>query len=148
MTEPLLTMFTIGFTRKSARTFFSMLRNAGVATLIDVRLNNSSQLAGYSKRDDLAFFCETVLGIRYQHVTALAPTQAMLDRFRKSDAGWRAYETEFLALMRERRIEADARAMFDRACLLCAEPTADHCHRRLVAEYLQRAWRNVEIVHL
>jgi uncharacterized protein (DUF488 family) len=147
MTEP-LTMFTIGFTRKSARTFFTQLKQVGVSALLDVRLNNSSQLAGYTKRDDLTFFCEAILGVAYTHMTQLAPTQAMLDRFKKGDGGWRRYEQEFLALMRERRIEQLPRERFANACLLCAEPTADHCHRRLVAEYLQRAWPSVEIVHL
>jgi uncharacterized protein (DUF488 family) len=148
MTQPQLTMFTIGFARKNARTLFTLLKEAGVSALLDVRLNNSSQLAGYTKRDDLAFFCETVLGIAYTHVTELAPTQEMLEQFKKRDGAWRRYEEAFLALMRERRIERLPRELFANACLLCAEPTADHCHRRLVAEYLQRAWGEMEIIHL
>jgi uncharacterized protein (DUF488 family) len=147
MTEP-LTIFTIGFARKSARTLFTLAKEAGVSALLDVRLNNSSQLAGYTKRDDLSFFCETVLGIGYRHMTALTPTQAMLDRFKKGGGTWHCYEEEFLALMRERRIERLPREQFANACLLCAEPTADQCHRRLVAEYLQRAWQRVDVVHL
>jgi uncharacterized protein (DUF488 family) len=141
-------MFTIGFARKNARTFFTLLNEAGVSALLDVRLNNSSQLAGYTKRDDLAYFCETILGISYRHMTELAPTQDMLDRFKKGDGAWRRYEEEFLALMHQRRIEQLPRELFANASLLCAEPTADQCHRRLVAEYLQRLWPGVEIVHL
>jgi uncharacterized protein (DUF488 family) len=147
MTER-LTIFTIGFTRKTARTFFTRVKEARASALLDVRLNNSSQLAGYTKRDDLAFFCETVLRIPYRHATELAPTREMLDRFKMGDGTWQRYEEEFLALMRERRIEQLPRELFANACLLCAEPTADQCHRRLAAEYLQRAWRDVAIVHL
>jgi uncharacterized protein (DUF488 family) len=148
MTEPKMTLWTIGFARKSARAFFTRLEEAGVSALLDVRLNNSSQLAGYTKRDDLAFLCETVLGIAYRHMTDLAPTPVMLDQFKKGDGAWRRYEEEFLALVRERRIEQLPRELFANACLLCAEPTADNCHRRLVAEYLQRAWGDIEIIHL
>ena len=148
MTQPPVTMFTIGFARKGARTFFTLLKSAGVSALLDVRLHNSSQLAGYTKRDDLAFLCEAVLGITYRHVTELAPTQEMLDRFKRHDGGWRRYEDDFLALMRERRIEQLPRELFAKACLLCAEPTADHCHRRLAAEYLRQAWHDITIVHL
>jgi uncharacterized protein (DUF488 family) len=141
-----MTVFTIGFTRKSAREFFSLLKDAGVQRLLDIRLNNTSQLAGFTKRDDLAFFCE-LMGIEYRHLPELAPTQPLLDASRRSGA-WEEYERKFLALMRLRKIEEMPHELFDRACLLCSEAGPEHCHRRLVAEYLKEAWGEPAIVHL
>ena len=141
-----MTIYTIGFTRKSARTFFTLLKDAGVRRLLDIRLNNLSQLAGYTKRDDLAFFCES-MGLEYRHLTELAPTQPMLDASRQG-GGWAQYEREFLALMRSRRIEELPRDLFAGACLLCSEPTPEHCHRRVVADYLASRWPAVSIHHL
>ncbi len=142
-------VFTIGFTKKSAREFFDRLRRPGLRRLLDVRLNNVSQLAGFSKRDDLLYFCEAILSIQYLHLPELAPTQAMLDDFRKNHAEWTDYETKFLSLMAERKVQNSlAREVIDGGCLLCSEPTPEHCHRRLVAEYLQRQWGDVEIEHI
>lgn len=142
-------IFTIGFTRKSAREFFGKLRRPGLSRLIDVRLNNVSQLAGFSKRDDLSFFCESILSIQYLHLPELAPTQEMLDGFKKNHCDWGQYEAKFLALMAERKVEENLdRAMIDRGCLLCSEPTPEHCHRRLVAEYLNEKWGDVEVEHI
>ena len=141
-----MTIYTIGFTRKSARTFFTLLKDAGARRLLDIRLNNLSQLAGYTKRDDLAFFCES-LGIGYRHLLELAPTQPMLDASRQG-GGWEHYERDFLELMRSRRVEELPRELFDGACLLCSEPTPVHCHRRLAAEYLRQHWGGVSIIHL
>ncbi|HWJ48102.1 MAG TPA: DUF488 domain-containing protein [Candidatus Udaeobacter sp.] len=142
-------IFTIGFTKKPAREFFEKLRRPGLARLIDVRLNNVSQLAGFSKRDDLGFFCESILSIQYLHLPQLAPMQEMLDEYKKKRGDWSAYEAKFLTLMAERKVEEQLdRAMIDGGCLLCSEPTPEHCHRRLVAEYLQKAWGDVEIEHI
>ena len=142
-------IFTIGFTKKSAREFFGMLRRPGLRRLIDVRLNNVSQLAGFSKKDDLQFFCETILSIEYLHLPELAPTQEMLDGFKKNHGAWTEYEAKFLALMVERKVETTlSRSELDGGCLLCSEPTPEHCHRRLVAEYLEAKWDDVEIEHL
>jgi uncharacterized protein (DUF488 family) len=142
-------VFTIGFTKKSAREFFGKLRRPGLARLLDVRLNNVSQLAGFSKRDDLLYFCEAILAIQYVHLPELAPTQAMLDEFKKNHGDWSDYEEKFLSLMAERKVEDTvAREVIDGGCLLCSEPTAEECHRRLVAEYLQRKWGDVEIEHI
>lgn len=142
-------LFTIGFTKKSAETFFTTLREAEVKRLIDVRLNNVSQLAGFSKRDDLAYFARALCGIEYAHEPELAPTQEILDAFKKNKGAWEDYERNFLALMAERHIESKFQPdEFDGACLLCSEETPEHCHRRLVAEYLQGKWRGVEIQHL
>lgn len=140
---------TIGFTKKSAERFFSLLKASGAKRLVDVRLNNVSQLAGFTKKDDLAYFLREICGMSYVHVPLLAPTQALLDQFKKLRGQWSTYETEFLALMRERAIETHvAREIMDGACLLCSEDTPEHCHRRLVGEYLRSAWGDVELVHL
>ena len=142
-------IFTIGFTKKSAETFFTRLKDAGVKRLVDVRLNNISQLAGFTKRDDLRFFTRAICGIEYFHVPELAPTQDILDAFKKQKGDWDLYERQFLDLMTSRRIEESAsREMLDGGCLLCSEEKPQHCHRRLVAEYLRGKWGDVEIQHL
>jgi uncharacterized protein (DUF488 family) len=142
-------LFTIGFTKKSAETFFTKLLQAGVKRLIDVRLNNNSQLAGFSKRDDLAYFLKAIAGIDYVHLLDLAPTQDLLDRYKKADKDWPAYERDFLRLIADRKIEQSiSRDLLDGGCLLCSEDRPHHCHRRLVAEYLRDQWGNVEIEHL
>jgi uncharacterized protein (DUF488 family) len=142
-------VFTIGFTKKSAREFFGKLRRPGLARLLDVRLNNISQLAGLSKRDELRYFCEAILSIQYLHMPELAPTQAMLDEFKKNHGDWSDYEVKFLGLMAERKVEETvAREVIDGGCLLCSEPTPEKCHRRLVAEYLRSKWGDVEIEHI
>ncbi len=142
-------LFTIGFTGKSAEQFFTLLQNAGVRLLIDTRLNNVSQLAGFTKRKDLEYFLRAIGGIGYVHDTELAPTADILDPYKKKSMTWDEYETRFNELLEQRAIAAHREpADFDRACLLCSEPTPEHCHRRLVGEYLKRAWPEVEIHHL
>jgi uncharacterized protein (DUF488 family) len=140
---------TIGFTKKNAEEFFGRLRAAGVKRILDVRLNNTAQLAGFSKRDDLKFFTKEVLGAEYVHLPMLAPTQEMLDEYRKEKRAWEVYEKRFLELMREREIEKQLEpGMVDGGCLLCSEDKPHQCHRRLVAEYLKEKWGGVEIEHL
>lgn len=142
-------IFTIGFTKKSAETFFTRLRNAGVRRLVDVRLNNVSQLAGFTKKEDLRYFTKALCGIEYVHVPALAPTADILDAYKKRKGDWALYERQFLDLMRSRRIEEIVSAdMLEGGCLLCSEEKPDHCHRRLVAEYLKGEWGAVEIEHI
>ena len=142
-------IFTIGFTRKPAEIFFTRLREAGVKRLVDVRLNNVSQLAGFAKREDLRYFCKTICGIDYLHLQELAPTQEMLDAYKKQKGDWNIYARLFLTLMGERRIEETvSREILDEACLLCSEELPEQCHRRLVAEYLQQKWDSVEIEHI
>ncbi len=145
-----MTIFTIGFTKKTAELFFTRLQEAGVRRLLDVRLNNVSQLAGFSKRDDLRYFARAICGIEYTHLPELAPTAEILDPFKKHKNGdWALYERQFLDLMRARRVEEIIpRDLLDGGCLLCSEETPEHCHRRLVAEYLQERWPNVEIIHI
>lgn len=142
-------VYTIGFTQKSAQKFFSLLRRADVKRVVDVRLNNSGQLAGFSKKDDLIFFLKELCGIDYVHVPELAPTKDILDTYKKHKGSWAVYEEEFLSLMEKRRIdEAVARDVVDQGCLLCSEHKPHHCHRRLVAEYLARKWGQLETQHL
>lgn len=142
-------LYTIGFTHKSAEDFFSRLRNAGVKRVVDVRLNNTGQLAGFSKRDDLKFFTKSILGADYLHLPILAPTQPMLDQYKKEKRGWNTYEESFLHLIAERAIEKNVQPeLLEDACLLCSEDKPHQCHRRLVAEYLAKHWGNLEIHHL
>ncbi|WP_370327554.1 DUF488 family protein [Euzebya sp.] len=143
------TLYTIGFTRSSAEDFFGRLRDAGVTRLLDIRLNNRSQLAGFSKAGDIEFFLRELVGADYEHRPDLAPTQDLLKGYRGGDVGWEPFADAFLDLMAERRIEESDRTRFEGgAVLLCSEPTADRCHRRLVAEYLAERWSDLEIAHL
>ena len=142
-------VYTIGFTKKSASYFFETLRQSGAKRLVDVRLNNVSQLAGFAKKDDLEYFLNQICRMQYLHLPELAPTRELLDAYRKEHRDWDTYRREFLALMEERRIaRMPIKRAINNACLLCSEDTPEHCHRRLVAEYLQQHWGNVEIVHL
>jgi uncharacterized protein (DUF488 family) len=144
-------IFTIGFTKKSAAQLFGALRDAKIEHLLDVRLNNVSQLAGFTKRDDLAFFVRELCHAAYRHELMLAPTQTMLDDYKKGDGSWLQYERAFLTLMADRQIEKCVdRTLFEtaRTVLLCSEPTAERCHRRLVVEYLADKWGGVAAVHL
>jgi uncharacterized protein (DUF488 family) len=142
-------LFTIGFTHKKAQAFFEKLRNAGVKRVIDVRLNNVSQLAGFSKKDDLKYFLHAIAGIDYVHMPDLAPTQELLDTYKKQKGDWSAYERDFLGLMRQRRIESTVpKNLLEEGCLLCSEDKPHHCHRRLVAQYLQEHWGGIEVQHI
>ena len=142
-------ILTIGFTKKSAERFFETLTKAGAKRVVDVRLNNVSQLAGFAKKDDLAYFLDQICHIDYRHVPMLAPTKEMLDGYKKNGGSWDDYERKFLNLMAKSRIEEKLnRELLEDACLLCSEDKPHHCHRRLVAEYLKEHWGDVEIEHL
>src|SRR5580704_16453758 len=133
-----MTLFTIGFTKSGAERFFTRLQRAGAKRLVDVRLHNVSQLAGFAKRDDLRYFLKAICGIDYAHRPELAPTDGLLDAYKKQGGDWSTYEENFLDLMRERRIEQTIpQDALDGSCLLCSEDKPHHCHRRLVAEYLR-----------
>ncbi len=144
-----MTIYTIGFTKKSAERFFRLLQNSGAKRLVDVRLNNVSQLAGFAKRDDLQFFLREICDIDYVHMPLLAPTQEMLDEYKKGGGDWHLYERRFLELMASRSIEDEISPdVLEGACLLCSEHKPHKCHRRLVAEYLRDCWGEVAIEHL
>jgi uncharacterized protein (DUF488 family) len=142
-------VFTIGFTKKNAEQFFTRLKQHGLVRLIDVRLNNVSQLAGFTKKDDLRFFLREINGIDYVHWADLAPTKDILDEYKKNGGDWSAYEQKFMELMTRRKIEEKVpKELVDGGCLLCSESEPEYCHRRLVAEYLRSRWNNLEIIHL
>lgn len=143
-------IYTIGFTQTTAEHFFGRLRAAGVKRLLDVRLNNSSQLAGFAKARDLAYFVRELLDAGYEHHPQLAPTREILDEYRKRKGDWDVYERAFIDLMAVREIErTHSPSQFEvPTALLCSEATAERCHRRLVCEYLSEHWPDVHAVHL
>lgn len=145
-------IYTIGFTQRSAADFFGILRNQNIGQLVDVRLHNVSQLAGYSKRDDLAFFLRELCDAAYLHEPLLAPEPEMLSAYRTRQISWQAYEMAFRSLMARRSIESTVDVATWRAIptvLLCSEPTAERCHRRLVVDYLcDHGWSDLMAVHL
>jgi len=144
-------LYTIGFTKKTAETFFELLREHGIQRLVDIRVNPKGQLSGFAKQNDLPYFLNTLVdGCKYQHVPDLAPTKEILKNYRE-DKDWAIYTKRFDALMDERGFPGKLRKQAfseEATCLLCSEETADHCHRRLVAERLASSWADVEIIHL
>lgn len=149
MMNPNTTVHTIGFTKKTASEFFALLRKSGTKRIIDVRLNNVSQLAGFSKRDDLRFSLKEICDIDYIHEALLAPTKDILDAYKKHKGDWDIYEPAFLELMKTREIEKRINPkIMQGGCLLCSEDKPHHCHRRLVVEYLNQHWGEMEIRHL
>ncbi len=142
-------LYTIGFTKKNAQAFFSKLKKAGVTKLIDIRLNNVSQLAGFAKRDDLSYFLRQICDCDYKHMPLFAPTKEILDAYKRKLIDWDEYVTLFNKLIRDRSIENKVSIEeLNNACLLCSEPTPEMCHRRLVAEYLRDKIDGIEIKHL
>jgi len=144
---------TIGFTGKTAEEFFTLLSNAGVQQVIDIRQNRSGQLSGFSKHPDLCFFLKEIAGIEYLHEPLLAPAPEFLKKYRRTK-DWNSYEAEFLAAMKERDVPAsvETSSWSPRISLLCSEPGPEKCHRRLVADLLAAFWceqgHAVEIRHL
>jgi uncharacterized protein (DUF488 family) len=143
-------IYSIGFTQKSACEFFGALKAHGIKRLLDVRLNNTSQLAGFAKQGDLAYFLGEICGMAYEHEPLLAPTQEILDAFKKQKGSWEDYSEAYLALIRSRKVESalSKKSFRKKTVLLCSETTAEHCHRRLALEYLQQRWKDVTIRHL
>ncbi len=142
-------VFTIGFTKKGARDFFELLRGAGVRRVIDVRLNNTSQLSGFAKQDDLKYFLCVILGVSYAHHPELAPTDELLRGYRKKCITWDDYRQQYRDLMEERRIEASLeRGDMNKVCFLCSEPDPDTCHRSILTEYLCEQWGDIQVHHL
>ncbi len=148
MTE--IKLYTIGFTQKPAERFFELLGGSGAERIVDVRSNNTSQLAGFAKRDDLRYFARALCGMDYVHVPELAPTKEILDAFKKHGGDWDTYCEQFVRLLEERQVELTTpKELIDRGCLLCSEHKPDRCHRRLIAEYFRNRWdRRVVVEHL
>ena len=143
-------LYTAGISKKSAEEFFTILKKAEVEKIIDIRLNNKSQLLGFSKGGDLKYFCEKCHGIKYEYVPLLAPTRELLKKYQK-DKDWSFYEAEFLRILKSRPTVDVFQKVSENAqkiCLLCSELSAQNCHRRLVAEYIAGHLNNIEIVHL
>lgn len=147
-----MTIFTIGFTKKSAKEFFELLKSNDIQSLIDVRLNNKSQLAGFAKGRDLDFFLDEICDIKYYHELEFAPEEELLKKWQKGELSWDEYTEWYIGLLSKKRAEKVFKVRYSDAgnvCLLCTEPTPEHCHRRLLAEYLQKHIDGkVEIVHL
>ena len=144
-------IYSIGFTKTTAESFFGRLKASGVRRLLDVRRNTSSQLAGFAKDRDLPYFLRELIGAEYAHEPLLAPTDELLGAYKRQGAmSWTDYEARFIALLRERHVEQrlEPEAFLTPTVLLCSEATPEHCHRRLALEYLAKHWDDVQIVHL
>lgn len=146
----MVTLYTIGFTKKSAEKFFELLKTNKIKSLIDIRISNGSQLAGFAKGKDLEYFVNQICGISYKHITDFAPTKELLDKWRKEEINWSQYMDIYISLLKERDIIKQYGVKgFDGACFLCSEETADQCHRRLLVEYMRnRTTEEVKIIHL
>ena len=145
----MIRIFSIGFTKKNAETFFMLLKSNKIKTLVDVRLNNVSQLAGFAKRDDLKYFLKEICEIEYIHQPQFAPTKEMLDAYKKKEISWIEYEKRYNLLLKERFVENSININdLNDSCFLCSEHTADQCHRRLTIEYLHNHFKEIAITHL
>jgi uncharacterized protein (DUF488 family) len=143
-------LFTIGFTGKSAEEFFELLKRNSITTLIDARLNNKSQLAGFTKAKDFPYLLRQIAGVEYLHATSLTPTKELLDGYRDGNISWNEYEVAYDKILQSRSLDQFPSHVLGSGCILCSEPTADQCHRRLAAEYIQSQFPNhqIEIIHL
>ena len=142
-------LYTIGFSGKSACNFFELLKNNNIKLLIDVRLNNASQLSGYTKKNDLIYFLDKICGIAYLHAQFLAPTKDILDGYKKKEITWNEYEQLYLNLIKNRELGLEISSLdFDNACLLCSEAKADFCHRRLAANHIKAQCPDINIIHI
>lgn len=142
-------LYTIGFTKKKAEKFFELIKKNSIKCLIDIRLNNVSQLAGFAKQDDLKYFLKQLCNCEYIHMPEIAPTKEILDGYKKKQISWDEYVVQYSALIERRKIESKlSMSKLDGSCLLCSEPTADMCHRRLAAEYLKKHYKELKIKHL
>lgn len=147
----MITLYTIGFTKKSAEIFFSILKNAGIKKIVDIRLNNTSQLAGFAKGTDLQYFAKAILDANYVHITDLAPTTELLKSYQEKKTSWNEYVRIFSGLLKERHIKERYKVEdFDNCCFLCTEDTPENCHRRLVVEYFKKnnSDKEIRIIHL
>ncbi|HMG05298.1 MAG TPA: DUF488 domain-containing protein [Chthoniobacterales bacterium] len=145
----MITLYTIGFTEKSAEKFFSLLETHGVTKVVDTRISNASQLAGFAKGKDLAFFARRIGNMDYGHELAFAPTKELLDRYRAKQMTWDEYATAYVNLLDMRQIAKHVHIEdLHQNCLLCSEHSPEKCHRRLLAEYLRSKEPDLQIIHL
>lgn len=146
-----MTVYTMGFAQKNAKKFFDLIKKNSIQLVVDIRLNNKSQLAGFTKGEDLSYFLKTICNCEYMHRIDFAPTKEILDNYRKGVINWQQYEEKFIPLLRGRgsvKVFLNNIQQYDNICLLCTEPTSEHCHRRLVAEEIARIDESVEIRHI
>lgn len=145
-------IYTIGFAGKDAARFFGLLEEHKIKTLVDIRLNNRSQLAGFTKMNDLEFFLSRISGIAYLYIPELAPSKEILDSYRQHELDWEGYEQAFHQLLQARKTDKFLKSVLPKLampfCLLCSEAEADHCHRRLIAERINKLYPKAEIIHL
>ncbi|MFC2073798.1 DUF488 family protein [Campylobacterota bacterium] len=143
-------LYTIGFSGKSAEDFFELLKKNSITTLIDARLNNKSQLAGFTKVKDFPYLLDKIAGVKYLHATSLAPTKELLNGYRDGHIDWQEYEITYDEILQSRSLDHFSDGTLDNGCILCSEPSANQCHRRLAAEYLQSVFpeQEIEIIHL
>ncbi|HKM04995.1 MAG TPA: DUF488 domain-containing protein [Lachnospiraceae bacterium] len=148
----MLKIYSIGFTKKNAKTFFESLINNQVKKIIDVRLNNTSQLAGFAKGNDLKYFLGKIAGMGYEYEVIFAPTKVILDAYKKGDIDWMQYEEKYIQLMKERKIseyiEKKGIDFWESACLLCSEETPDNCHRRLAINEIIKVFPTTDVHHI
>lgn len=146
----MVTLYTIGFTQKSAEHFFELLKKNQISNLVDIRINNASQLAGFAKGKDLQYFVKQICNASYEHITDFAPTKELLAKWRKEEVNWKQYTDVYLNLLKERSIlKKYGIKKFDNACFLCSEETPELCHRRLLVEYMkEHSAEDVKIIHL
>lgn len=146
-----MVLYTIGFTQKSAEQFFELIKKHKIELLLDIRLNNKSQLAGFTKGSDLKYFLAQMCECRYDHCVDCAPTKEILDAYKNNQITWNDYESLYLPLMEKRKTVGSIlkkSAQYERVCLLCSEPTPDRCHRRLLAELVVESDPTIQIKHI
>lgn len=144
-------IYTIGFARKKAEDFFELLKRNGIEVVLDIRLHNTSQLAGFAKYPDIEYFLHEIGNMGYVHDTQFSPTKATLKRYKQKEIPWEQYVVEFNQTMSERNILEHIKANYSpdvKYCLLCSEPKAEHCHRMLVSNIFKKVFHNLEIIHL
>jgi uncharacterized protein (DUF488 family) len=145
----MIELYTIGFTQKNAQQFFNLLTSNSVEKIVDTRINNTSQLSGFAKADDLQYFAKAIGNMDYVHEAEFAPTKNLLEKYRKKEMTWAEYEIDYLNLLDMRKINQKVNVQaLHKNCLLCSEHTAEKCHRRLLAEYLQHTNNDIKIIHL
>ena len=147
-----MTLYTIGFTRRTAQEFFEPIKYRMIQLLVDVRLNNTSQMCGFTKKQDLPYLLETICGCKYEHCPDYAPTQELLTDWKKKRITWQEYEATYRELMLERGAVREfitcCEGLYESVCLLCSEPKPQHCHRKLFAELVKAELDETEIIHL
>ena len=134
-----MNLFTIGFTGKSAEKFFALLESSKANKLIDIRINRTSQLAGFAKEQDLEFFLPKLVGMQYQVWDDLAPTKELLASYRDKEILWEDFAQKYQDLIKVRgTLEKSSQTDFENAVLLCSEREPEKCHRTLLAELITK----------